>query len=83
MLCGLLSLKELYQSKKALASLEKEIDRLLSIKNRQKAIEDRLFGIENVTIRSIDSQLLDIKIELDLIKKKNISQKEITTHDSN
>jgi hypothetical protein len=73
--CGLLSLKELYQSKKTLASLQEEFVKLLSIKKEIKSLEDRLFGFENTTIRSLDSQITDIRIELDLIKKKIFSQK--------
>lgn len=78
-----LSLKELYQSKKALASLEKEFCELLSIKSKVKALEDRLFGLENVTIRSLDSQLTDTRINLDLLKKKIFSQKVINPQDGN
>jgi biopolymer transport protein ExbB/TolQ len=80
-LLGILSLKELYQSKKALASLEEEFVKLLSIKKEIKSLEDRLFGFENTTIRSLDSQVTDIRIELDLLKKKIFSQKVINPQD--
>ena len=80
---NILSLKELYQSKKALASLEDEFVSLLSIKSKVKALEDRLFGLENVTIRSLDSQLTDTRINLDLLKKKIFSQKVINPQDGN
>ncbi len=82
-LLNFLAIKELYQSKKALASLEKEFCELLSIKSKVKALEDRLFGLENTTIRSLDSQLTDTRINLDLLKKKIFSQKVINPQDGN
>lgn len=65
---------EIYQAKKIIARLLKEIDRFSSLENEIKKFEDRMFGLENVTIRSLDSSLTDARIDVQLLKEKIFSK---------
>lgn len=65
---------EIYQAKKIVSKLLKEIDRFSYLENEIKKFEDRMFGLENVTIRSLDSSLTDTRIDVQLIKEKIFSK---------
>lgn len=65
---------EIYQAKKIIARLLKEIDRFSYLENEIKKFEDRMFGLENVTIRSLDSSLTDTRIDVQLLKEKIFSK---------
>ena len=65
---------EIYTAKKIIARLLKEIDRFSYLENEIKKFEDRMFGLENVTIRSLDSSLTDTRIDVQLLKEKIFSK---------
>ena len=65
---------EIYTAKKIIARLLKEIDRFSYLENEIKKFEDRMFGLENVTIRSLDSSLTDVRIDVQLLKEKIFSK---------
>lgn len=65
---------EIYQAKKIVSKLLKEIDRFSYLENEIKKFEDRMFGLENVTIRSLDSSLTDTRIDVQLLKEKIFSK---------
>lgn len=61
---------EIYQAKKIIARLLKEIDRFSYLEKEIKSFEDRMYGFENVTIRSLDSSLMDARMDIQLLKEK-------------
>lgn len=61
---------EIYQAKKIIARLLKEIDRFSYLEKEIKSLEDRMFGLENVTIRSLDSAITHTRMDVQLIKEK-------------
>lgn len=61
---------EIYQAKKIVSNLLKEIDRFSHLEKEIKSFEDRMYGFENVTIRSLDSALTDARMDIQLLKEK-------------
>ena len=71
---------EIYKAKKILAALEEEIKSTKKLFHEIDKLNDRFYGLDNVTIRAIDSRITDIRMDIEVMKKK-ISLGGIT-HDS-
>lgn len=77
--CSFWACYEVYQARKTLTKIEKEIQRLNELSKDIVNLQDRFIGLEDVTIKALDQHIDDVHIELNLLQKKfsSFSQKEV------